>query len=480
VRPSLRVPAALAALVVVSALVVVGPSRAVPRDDRPNVVLILSDDQTFESIPHDPPVMPKLQGLLQDPAQHWIRFPNAFVNTPLCCPSRASILTGRYSHHTGVVDNGTGENLDEGHTLATSLHAAGYTTALIGKYLNLYPFGLAPVAPPGWDRWLAKLQGSRLSLYQHYALTDDGFPARFGASAEDYATDVYARAAAEFIRTAPEDRPFFLYLAPTVPHSPWTPAPRDVGSWTGPVPRRPSFDEADVSDKPSWVRALPRIGGPLAAKLRRDRRRAYETLASLDDAVLQVLDALQARRILDDTVVLFLTDNGFSFGEHRWITKSCPYDECIRVPFFVRFPGAEARTDPHPVSNVDLAPTIARLARTTLDPRPDGVSLVPLLLGRDPPSWRPGVLSEFRGGLGIPAWWAMRTPRYAYVEYATGERELYDVAGSRGTADPYELRNVAGSSHYGQVERRLASDLRTARREAPQPDILAADERSAP
>jgi N-acetylglucosamine-6-sulfatase len=467
VRPSRRVPAALAALVVVVALVVVAPSRAVPRDERPNVVLILSDDQTFESIPHDPPVMPKLQGLLEDPTQHWIRFPNAFVNTPLCCPSRASILTGRYSHHTGVVDNGTGENLDEGHTLATSLEAAGYTTALIGKYLNLYPFGLAPVAPPGWDRWLAKLQGSRLSLYQRYALTDDGFPERFGASPDGYATDVYARAAADFIRTAPEDRPFFLYLAPTVPHSPWTPARRDVGSWTGSIPRPPSFDEADVSDKPSWVRALPRIGAGWAAKLRRDHRRAYEALASLDDAVLQVLDALQARRILDDTVVLFLTDNGFSFGEHRWVTKSCPYDECIRVPFFVRFPGAAARTDEHPVSNVDLAPTIAELALSALDPPADGVSLVPLLLGRDPRSWRPGVLSEFRGGLGIPAWWAIRTPRYAYVEYATGERELYDVAGSRGPADPYELRNVAGSRQYTRVERRLASDLRAARHETP-------------
>jgi arylsulfatase A-like enzyme len=463
VRPELRIPSALVAVLVVAALAAAAPSAAVPRDRRPNVVLILSDDQTYESIPHDPPVMPKFQSLLADPGQHWIRFPNAFVNTPLCCPSRASILTGRYSHHTGVVDNGTGENLDVGHTIATSLHAAGYTTALIGKYLNLYPFGFAPIAPPGWDTWLAKLQGSRRSLYQRYALTDDGFPAPFGTSAEDYSTDVYAHAATEFIRSAPEGAPFFLYFAPVVPHSPWTPAPRDVGSWTAAVPRPPSFDEANVSDKPAWVRALPRIEAPYAAKLRRDHRRAYETLASLDDAVLQILDALQARRILDDTVVLFVTDNGFSFGEHRWVTKSCPYDECIRVPFFVRFPGAAARIDPHPVSNVDLAPTIADLARTALDPPPDGVSLVPLLLGREPPSWRPGVLAEFRGGRYIPGWWALRTPQYAYVEYATGERELYDIAGSIGPADPYERRNVARAPRYAETERRLAAELRAAR-----------------
>jgi arylsulfatase A-like enzyme len=166
-------------------------------------------------------------------------------------------------------------------------------------------------------------------------------------------------------------------------------------------------------------------------------------------------------------VVLFLTDNGFSFGEHRWVTKSCPYDECIRVPFFVRFPGAAARIDPHPVSNVDLAPTVAGLARTTLDPPADGVSLLPLLLGRDPPSWRSGVLSEFRGGRDIPAWWELRTPRYAYVEYATGERELYDIAGSIGAADPYELRNVAGSPRYAETKRRLAAALRSTRGDAP-------------
>jgi arylsulfatase A-like enzyme len=458
-----RIAAAVAAIVVVTALAVVAPSHAVPADRRLNVVIILSDDQTFDSIPHDPPVMPKLQRLLEDPNEHWIRFPNAFVNTPLCCPSRASILTGRYSHRTGVVDNGTGENLDEGRTMATSLHAAGYTTALIGKYLNGYPFGLARVAPPGWDEWLAKLQGSRRSVYENYALTEDGFTIPFGASADDYATDVYARAATQFIRSAPKDRPFFLYFAPTTPHSPWTPAPRDVGSWVDAVPNAPSFDEANVSDKPSWVRALPRIGEGMEAKLREDRRRAYEALASLDDAVVWILDALRAAGVLNQTLVLFLTDNGFSFGEHRWVTKSCPYDECIRVPFFIRFPGAPARTDPHPVSNVDIAPTIARLARAPLGAPADGVSLLPLLLGRDPPSWRTGVLAEFVGGRDIPAWWALRTPRFAYVEYGTGERELYDLAGSLGSPDPYELRNLAGSRDVAAVEPRLAADLRQAR-----------------
>lgn len=461
----LQIPAAIVCLLLLGVVAVAAPSTAVPRDRRPNVVLILSDDQTYDSIPHDPPVMPQLQALLEDRHEPWIRFPNAFINTPLCCPSRATVLTGRYSHHTGVVDNGTGERLDATDTIATALQRAGYTTALIGKYLNGYPFGHAPVPPPGWDRWLVKLQGAQHSVYQRYALSDQGFTAPFGASPQDYSTDVYARAATDFIRTAPAGRPFFLMFTPMSPHSPWMPAPRDVGSWTSALTPPPSFDERDVSDKPAWVRALPPIGDTAAEKLREDRVRSYETLGALDDAVRSILDALQARGTLDDTVVFFLTDNGFSFGEHRWVTKSCPYDECIRTPFFVRYPGADARTDPHPVSNVDLAPTIAELAGTSLSAPVDGRSLVPLLLGRDPPAWPPGVLSEFQGGRDMPGWWEMRTPRFAYVEYATGEKELYDVTGAFGPPDPYELLNVAGRERFAEAERRLAEDLRLARRE---------------
>jgi N-acetylglucosamine-6-sulfatase len=464
VNARLRVPAAAACLVLVVALAAAAPSSAVPRDRRLNIVLILSDDQTFESIPHQPPVMPKLQSLLEDPHQHWIRFPNAFINTPLCCPSRSSILTGQYSHHTGVVDNNTGENLDAADTIATALHAAGYTTGLIGKYLNGYPFGHSPVAPPGWDTWLAKLQGPQHSVYRRYALANDGFPVAYGTAPQDYSTDVYANAAATFISTAPQDRPFFLMFTPMAPHSPWDPAVRDEHSWTAPIHEPPSFDERDVSDKPAWVRALPRFTPDEARQLREDHRRSYDTLAALDDAVLQILDALQARRALDDTLVVFLTDNGFSFGEHRWVTKSCPYDECIRTPFFVRFPGATAHDDPHLVSNVDLAPTFADVGHTALTEPVDGRSLLPLLLGRSPGAWRAGALSEFQGGRDVPGWWELRTPSFAYVEYATGERELYDLSGFRGPADPYELRNVAGQAMYAGVQARLSRELRVARR----------------
>jgi arylsulfatase A-like enzyme len=463
VSATLRIPAAAVAILFVAALAVAAPSRASQPDRRLNVVLIVSDDQTYDSLPHDPPTMPKFQAVLQDPSEPWIRFPNAFIDTPLCCPSRASILTGEYSRHTGVVDNASGVNLDTTRTLATALQSAGYTTALIGKYLNRYPFGFAPVAPPGWDVWLAKLTGSRHSVYYRYTVTDAGFTVPHGTGARNYSTDVLGRAATRFLLNVPTSRPFFLMFTPMAPHAPRVPARRYRDTWTAPLRWPPSFDERDVSDKPAWVRALPTFSRREAENLREAWRRSYETLGALDDAVASILSVLRSRGLLDRTVVFFLTDNGFSFGEHRWVTKSCPYDECIRTPFFVRYPGAESSSNDDPASNIDLAPTIADLAGATLEEPVDGRSLVPLLRGRRPSGWRHGTLSEFRGNGLIPGWFEMRTPRFAYVEYVTGERELYDLTGVRGPPDPYELRNVADSPRYRSIRSRLAAELRTAR-----------------
>ncbi|HEX9123729.1 MAG TPA: sulfatase, partial [Actinomycetota bacterium] len=354
------------AVILAAAAIVLGwavpPPAAAPPDHRPNIVLILSDDQTYDSLPHDPPVMPFLQAAMRDPKDHWVWFPNAFVNTPLCCPSRASILTGRYSHHTGVRRNRDGIRLDEGDTLAMWLHDAGYTTALFGKYLNRYPFDAAPYVPPGWDRWGGKIQGSGATVYYNYAVSRQGFPVAYDRGPADYSTDVFAQMAVDFIGTAPTDHPFFLMLAPTGPHSPWVPAPRDNGSWTGSVPEPPSVNERAVSDKPAWIRGLPTLRPTDLAEVRTDHRLEYETLASVDDAVRSVMEALRARGQLGDTVIVYLSDNGYSYGEHRWITKSCPYEECIRTPFLVRMPGTEARTDERLVSSVDVAPTIADIA----------------------------------------------------------------------------------------------------------------------
>ena len=463
-RPLRRTVAAAALASVVLLVAAFVPSSPPPPDRRPNIVLILTDDQSSDSLPHEPPVMPQLQSMMQDPADHWITFSNAFLNTPLCCPSRASILTGRYSHHTRVRTNYDGEHLDESSTIATWLHSAGYHTGLIGKYVNGYPFGPSSYVPAGWDRWLVKRQGDQSTAYYRYVLIDQGFPDYRGDGPDNYSTDVYAAAAVSFIRSAPPGRPFFLEVAPTAPHRPWTEAPRDTGALAGfPIADPPSLGEEDVSDKPAWVQALAPMDAERRAQLRTAHRRSFETLLSVDDLVVAVIRALQVRGALENTVVVFLTDNGFSFGEHRWVGKTCAYEECIRTPFLVRYPGASSHVDPRLVSNVDLAPTFAELAGIEPPSPVDGMSLVPLLRGLPSAPWRTGLLNEYVGDRKVPPWWEVRTEDFAYVELATGETELYDLSGVIGSADPYELQNRATDPAYAAVRARLSAQLATLR-----------------
>jgi arylsulfatase A-like enzyme len=220
------------------------------------------------------------------------------------------------------------------------------------------------------------------------------------------------------------------------------------------VPHQPDLNEADVSDKPGWVRALPSLTPEELVGLDRARRLEYEALIAVDDAVRNIIQALIERGELENTVIFYLTDNGFSFGEHRWVTKDCAYEECVHTPFFVRFPGASARTDGHLVSNVDLAPTLAELANTQPGAPVSGRSIVPLLQGQPPPHWRSGVLLEWAGDNQIPPWWAVRTADALYVELDTGERELYDLRN-----DPFELVNVVNDRDYARTVNRLSAQL---------------------
>lgn len=430
-----RVPLAAGALalMILAALV----PELLPRSDsaRLNVVVILTDDQSFDSIPRSVPVMPYLQARALDPADHWVVFTRAFVNTPLCCPSRATMLTGRYPHHTGVRGNDDGALLDETETLAAWLDAAGYETALVGKYLNGYPFGRGPYVPTGWDRWWGKQQGGPESIYRDFTVIEQGTPVRYGADA--YSTDVFADQAVRFIEQAPSDRPFFLWFAPTAPHPPAEPAPRHAGRYADlPLPSPPSLGEVDVSDKPAWVRALPPLDAAGIRAMQQAKRRSFEALLAVDEAVRRVVEALRERGELEETVIVFTSDNGLAFGEHRWDRKSCPYEECIRVPLLVRLPGLAHRVEPALVSAVDLAPTILDLAGVRADGPLDGASLVPLLRGGPPPPQE--VFLEFAGDPRVPAWRALRRPGWMYVELATGERELYDLR-----RDPFELVNLA-------------------------------------
>jgi N-acetylglucosamine-6-sulfatase len=429
------------------------PSQTVPTTvpqvskalTRPNILLILTDDQNTEA-------MRAMSYLRGRPYGGWISFPNAFINTPLCCPSRATLLSGQYSSHHQVRDNSRGAAFNDRSTVATWLDAGGYRTGLIGKYLNGYPYASQPAnyVPPGWDTWAAFSGGER---YYDYTLNVNGTPASYRGAAQDYSTDVLTNRALGFIRD-PSTRPFFLYLAYKAPHSRFVPAPRHATAFSSTVmPHPPNFNEADVSDKPAWVRSKALRTQDRINAFDSDKRNAWRTLLAVDESIKRLLDALSANGKLNNTVVVVMTDNGRLFGEHRLGDKTMVYEEAVRTPFLVRYPGAANRTDQRLVSNVDLASTFADLADATPTRSQDGASLVPLLEGQQP-GWRTGVLLQWVGSSRVPAYNAIREAAWKYVELATGERELYDL-----NADPYELQNVAGRSAYATQQQRLAEQL---------------------
>ncbi len=380
-----------------------------------------------------------------------IRFHNGLVSDPLCCPSRASILTGTYSHTNGVYSNvnqtGGFKHFSDATTIATTLHGAGYHTGLIGKYLNGYTDRFAGYLPPGWDRWLVLTK----LLYVKFALSDQGALVQY-TSPSDYLTDVLGEAAVDFVRSSPPQQPIFLYWAPYAPHGNARPATRYKQTLKELPPLRPpSYNEADVSDKPAYVRDIP----PWTATEMNDgdafRRRQYQTLLSVDDWLGAILSALAQAGRLSNTLIVFMGDNGHPIGEHRLGAsgsaqdKASPYEESIKVPFIVRWDAAGwdvAREDDHLVANVDLAETFAEAAGTT-EPGNEGLSMLPLL--EDPGgTWRTDFLLEH--GIDqrfVPAYCGVRTESEAYMQYSTGEEELYDL-----TTDPFELQNEAGNPAY--------------------------------
>jgi N-acetylglucosamine-6-sulfatase len=423
-------------------------SRPAPALARPNIILVLTDDQSLESVPH----MPFVSG-----RSDWVNFEKSFINVALCCPSRASILTGQYSHHTHVEDNLEGFKLQETETFATWLKAAGYRTALLGKYLNFYPWRRGPYVPPGWDEWHA-FQGE--ARFYNYTLNENGNSVRYGAAPQDYSTDVLSRKATSFI--AGQAEPFLLVVAPNAPHDPRAAAPRHQQAFADmPMPRPASFNEAHASDKPAWVRTLP--GQPPEA-MDRFRREQYRSLLGVDDMVREIFAALEKRKALDNTVVFFTTDNGYTFGEHRHTGKFCAYEECIRTPLLVRYPGQDERKVEALVQNVDLASTFAQLAGVTPRTPQDGRSLVQLLRNEREQErtelllhWAghaPGISPDPNAGPVVTPFWGIRTERYKYLELATGEKELYDLR-----SDPYELDNRAGDPSSARTLADLASRL---------------------
>jgi N-acetylglucosamine-6-sulfatase len=408
--------------------------------DPPNIVLILTDDQRWDMLWPMPVVQSEL-------VSKGITFTNGFVVRSACCPSRASILTGQYSHTTGIYTDrpphGGFQMFRDESTIATWLHDGGYRTSLMGKYLTGYTDWT--YIPPGWDRWVTFTKGNPSDnwFYYDYHLSVDGAVVTHGAEPEDYSTDVLAGEADSFIRSTDPAQPLFLLFAPFGVHGPARPAPRHVGEFGDLARHRPAnFNETDMSDKPAWAQGMASLSQARQNRIDRLRLNQHRALLSVDEAVGTILTALADVERLSNTLIVFMSDNGYMWGEHRWDGKVLAYEESIRVPFVMRFDRriGSARADTHMVANIDLAPTFAQAAGVSA-PGVEGLSLLPIVDSPEAP-WRTDLLIEHYGA-PFPSFCAVRDEDTTYVSYATGEEELYDLV-----LDPNQLDNMASDARY--------------------------------
>ena len=455
---------------VVAAAAMSGREEAVgatPAAPRPNILLIESDDQTADSMRY----MARTEALI---GGEGVRFPQSFVNYPLCCPSRATTLTGQYAHNHGVMNNfapnGGFDRLDSTSTVPVWLQQAGYYTGMIGKYLNGYEGHRddnPPLVPPGYSEW----QGSTVTYtFYGYELNENGTLVRYGNGVPDYSGDVYTAKAIDFInRRAPQEQPFFLWLNYLAPHSGGPnpnanppqncaetakPAPRHARSFDSePLPQPPSFNEADLSDKPPGIADNPPLSAAdLADEVRYYRCRA-ESLLAIDEGVEALVAALRTSGELDDTLILYTSDNGFMHGEHRQKTgKLVLYEESIRVPLRIRGPGFRGgKSVADLVTNADIAATILEAAGASAGRRLDGRALQPFAAEPGRERGRELLVENL-------TYRAVRTHRYIYAEHiggpSAGARELYDLI-----RDPYELQSLHADPAYDDVEAALARRL---------------------
>jgi N-acetylglucosamine-6-sulfatase len=417
---------------------------------RPNIVLINTDDQRWDTLW----AMPVVRRTIVD---RGVTFSNSFVVNALCCPSRASILTGNYSHTTGVYGNrrphGGFNSFRDRSTIAVWLHRDGYHTALVGKYLNLYPGGYVP---PGWSWWNAIVMNPELgNYYYNYPLSIGTHVVQYGDAPRDYSTNVLANRAVRFIES--RRGPIFLYFAPWAPHKPAIPAPGDGNSFGSLRPfRPPNYNERDVSDKPEYLQRLPMLDASHTKALDLSRRRQYQSLLAVDRAVGRIEQALRQTGRLKNTMIVYTSDNGLAWGEHRWTNKQAPYEESMRVPLVIRYPpfGSSARTVRKMALNIDIAPTLAHLAGVSTG-SVDGRSLLPHLRGTPTP-WRSDFLIEHLDTAlpRVPTHCAVRAQHELFVVYASGTREYYDLR-----RDPFELQNRARDPQTDDTRRVLRARL---------------------
>jgi N-acetylglucosamine-6-sulfatase len=513
-RAWITLAAAIALLALVGATLAARDARGA--SSQKNVVFILTDDMTTSELS----AMPNVQSLL---AARGTTFNAAYVSFPLCCPSRATMMSGLYMHNHNVRGNFPPNGSwiryvpHESNDLPVWLQDEGYYNVHIGKYMNGYPTGTPAYPPPqsntfpvpqGWDEWYGKV--SEDALYFNYQLIEKTGPTTvphitcYGDQPTDYQTDVFTDRAVNFVNDkAVVDQPFWLNLWFNSPHGPFEPAPRDLFRLSGtPLPKLPAFNEKDITDKPKWFRkqARKRLGKKQAFLIDNERRRQEEQLISVDQAVGELVQALKNKGILDDTYIIFSSDNGFFRGEHRIDSgKYLPYDPSSRVPLLIRGPGIpHGAVSNELVWNGDIPQTIDQIASGSENAAADGRSLLPYAVDPARRSTRPVLLEgdtgpggtgaesaqtsaararEARVGVdgkrGVnnleqepdaiksavnidraPAYRSIRTARYEYTIYANGQTELYDML-----RDPAQLHSLALDPRYRYVRKWLYSQL---------------------
>ncbi len=515
-------PRAIAAALLAAALICgalatgASPDAAVAAKQRPNVIVIQTDDQdtpeTYQTH-RDPftgqkvPVMPNTLRLLKGGG---ISFSRYYVSDSLCCPSRTTLLTGRYAHNTGVEGNGpVGGGYPEfaqrsayTNNLAVWLQRAGYRTIHIGKFLNVYgqqPYSDPTQVPPGWSDWETLVGEDSTHYFYGYTLNDNGtltepygditYAVKDEPTCPDfttpgttcnYQTDVLTQSAVNQIsQSSAIGKPFFLSLDYVAPHGDFRPpsgpepAPRDYNSLASlPVPRPPGFNEGNVSDKPSFIRAAPLLTPGEIHSIKVEYQKELESLRSVDLGVQKIVAALRAAGQLRNTYIVFTSDNGFFQGEHRLQrAKFLAYEPSTHLPLFIRGPGIKRGSSSGELAaNTDLAPTILELAHAKSTASIDGRSLVPFIDDPKLRTDRPILLEAFTATVDVPTarrggasasieappenYYGIRVGPYKYIEYADGEKELYDLA-----RDPYELNSEQRNPRFypvkGFLKRRL-------------------------
>jgi arylsulfatase A-like enzyme len=517
-----------------------------PEGERPNFVVIQTDDQTLDQLyaTYTPPggaPIPAMPNTLSQIAAKGMTFNRYYVSYPLCCPSRVSLMTGRYAHNNNVRGNvppnggytGFSYRQANSHNIATWLQGAGYRTIHIGKFLNGYgdePFDDGKTVPPGWTAWHTTLKADTNHYFYGYTLNDNGIlDGPFGDSGswdtreygprDDfgcpfaplngqpclYETDVLTRIASEEMQGTPETQPFYLQLDYTAPHGDFRrpagpePATRHYDSFAGaPYPHGPSegFNEGNVNDKPRFIREAGYLSPSETHTYRVYYQKALESLRAIDDGVQQIVNTLGAIHRLRNTYIIFISDNGFFYGEHRLTGgKFLAYEPSTHLPFLIRGPGIkQGSATGELAANIDITPTILELAHAEADKSIDGRSLVPYLLdpelrtrrpilfesfvetndveenGGGPPVAPEGVAAgDTGGGDSINArpneasssivappkdYEGIRLGPYKYIEWPDGEKELYDI-----NKDPYELNNKARNANFFPIKGFLHKEL---------------------